>query len=354
MPLFNRIVVAAAGSGKTTTIVEHACADDAKRTAVITYTNNGRDEIVARTYRHFGCIPPHIRISTWYVFLLKHFVRPYQRCMHQERIGSIRFVEGRSAQYVPAANIDRHYFSKSGWIFSDKVSKFACEVIQRSGDRSLQRFSQIFSRLYIDESQDLSGYDLDLIEALLKTEIEILLVGDHRQATYSTNKSPKNKKFAGSKIVDKFKEWEKAGLCTVEYQNFSHRCIQPICDFADQFHPDAPSTESKNDTVTGHDGVFAVRISDVIAYIARFNPQVLRYSAASKNLPGKPINFGNSKGMTFERTLIFPHGKLKKFLKTGRLADAGKELSKIYVALTRARQSVALVVEDNFKPCLSA
>jgi DNA helicase-2/ATP-dependent DNA helicase PcrA len=51
--------------------------------------------------------------------------------------------------------------------------------------------------------------------------------------------------------------------------------------------------------------------------------------------------------MTFERTLIFPHGPLRKFLVSAKLADAGKEIPKLYVAVTRARQSVAFVVNDD-------
>jgi DNA helicase-2/ATP-dependent DNA helicase PcrA len=59
------------------------------------------------------------------------------------------------------------------------------------------------------------------------------------------------------------------------------------------------------------------------------------------------MNFGAVKGMTFDRTLIFPHGPLKKYLVSGDLKDAGKELAKLYVAVTRARQSTAFVVPDN-------
>jgi len=184
---------------------------------------------------------------------------------------------------------------------------------------------------------------------LMRSHVEIVLVGDHRQATYATNSASKNKKYRGAKIIDKFHEWEKAQLCAVEYRNYSHRCVQSICDFADQFHPDAPSTESKNTDITGHDGVFAVRKCDVSAYVEKFKPQTLRYSRATKDVVGSPLNFGAAKGMTFDRTIIYPHGPLKKFLTTGRLADAGKELDKIYVAITRARQSVAFVVEDNAK-----
>ena len=54
--------------------------------------------------------------------------------------------------------------------------------------------------------------------------------------------------------------------------------------------------------------------------------------------------------MTFDRTLIYPHEKLKKFLMTGKLEDAGAAIAKIYVAVTRARQSAAFIVEDGATP----
>jgi DNA helicase-2/ATP-dependent DNA helicase PcrA len=54
--------------------------------------------------------------------------------------------------------------------------------------------------------------------------------------------------------------------------------------------------------------------------------------------------------MTFERVLIYPHAKFQKFLKTGRMELDGQSKTKTYVAVTRARQSVAIVVPDNFAP----
>ncbi|NKB64753.1 MAG: AAA family ATPase [Gammaproteobacteria bacterium] len=349
MPLDNRIIVASAGSGKTTLIVDDACGLPEKRAAMITYTNNGRDEIEAKTYSRLAHVPPHVSIGTWFSFLLRHFVRPYQNCLYDLRVAGIHFVSGQSTQYIAADKIRHHYFSKPELIYSDKIAKFACEVVQKMNGAPIKRFEQIFERLFIDESQDLAGYDLDLVELLMRSQVQIILVGDHRQATYATNSASKNKKYRGAKIVDKFHEWEKADLCALEYHNYNHRCVQNICDFADQLHPAAPNTESKNTDVTGHDGVFAVRKSDVASYIEKFKPQTLRYNRKTKNVIGHPLNFGAAKGMTFDRTIIYPHGPLKKFLTTGKLADAGKELDKIYVAITRARQSVAFVVEDNAK-----
>ena len=210
----------------------------------------------------------------------------------------------------------------------------------------ITRLERIFQRLYIDESQDLAGYDLELIERLLNSNIAVHLMGDHRQATYSTNSAKKNSAYRGQNIVKKFQEWHDSDCATLSYQNHSHRCVQPICDAADALFPDVPQTQSLNGESTNHDGLFVIPASHVGAYIEAYQPQTLRFSRSTKNVPGNPLNFGEAKGMTFERTLIFPHGKLLKYLKSGDLSHAGESLPKIYVGFTRAKQSVAFVVPD--------
>ncbi len=345
----NTITIASAGSGKTTTVVRRACDDTNADAALVTYTLNGRDEIRGNAYSHYGHIPSNVTIYTWFTFLLRHFVRPFQRSIEAQRVSGLNFVTGRSARFVPESNSRRHYFTSNFNIHSDKISKFACRVIDLTDGAPIARIERIYRSLFIDECQDLAGYDLDLIEALLKSGVNVELVGDHRQATFSTHSANKNSQFSGAKIVEKFKEWETSNLCDVEFQNISRRCVQEICDFADQFYPDVPRTTSQNRTVTDHDGVFAVRKRDVKLYDGLYAPQPLRYDRRTKCDVGNPINFGASKGMTFDRTLIYPHGGLKKFLKSTKVGDAGKAIEKIYVAVTRARQSAAFVVDDDFE-----
>jgi DNA helicase II / ATP-dependent DNA helicase PcrA len=92
------------------------------------------------------------------------------------------------------------------------------------------------------------------------------MVGDHRQATYTTNDARKNKRYARAKIVGKFEEWQSLSLCAVEYRTESHRCVQSICDFADLLYPNFPKTRSLNEVKTGHDGSleFALAMSVTI------------------------------------------------------------------------------------------
>ncbi|WP_210319217.1 MULTISPECIES: hypothetical protein [Alphaproteobacteria] len=91
--------------------------------------------------------------------------------------------------------------------------------------------------------------------------------------------------------------------------------------------------------------MFLVKSADVDAYMHQFAPQALRYSAATNcELPGV-MNFGESKGLTFDRVMIYPHGLAKKWLKTGDLTHVAKSVAKMYVASTRARYSVAFVYD---------
>ncbi|MEM1389628.1 MAG: hypothetical protein AAGG45_01000 [Pseudomonadota bacterium] len=108
---------------------------------------------------------------------------------------------------------------------------------------------------------------------------------------------------------------------------------------------------SLNQNETGHDGVFLVRERDVETYKNTYSPQALRYSRKTKVDERLIYNFGEAKGMTFSRVIIYPPGTLKKFIKTGKFSDAGKDLAKLYVGITRARQSVAIVMPNSTTTC---
>lgn len=342
----NRVIMATAGSEKTSTIVKHATAS-ACCSALITYTNNASAELHAKTLSTVGYVPEHIEVNTWFSFLLRHLVRPYQLHLHDTHIGKLLFVQGWSRRYVRESDTDQYYFGRPGEILSDKIAQFAVKLIEDTGGKPIDRLERIFSRIYVDESQDLAGYDLDIVEYLLDSSISVTLMGDHRQATYSTNNARKNSAYRGVKIVKKYEEWNRSGRANLEYQNESWRCVQPICDFADALFPDFPRTTSLNRVTTGHDGVYAIGRGDLPGYLAEYGPTCLRYNRRYRDVEGMALNFGEAKGMTFERTVIYPHNKLMKFLRTGNLEDAGAAIAKIYVGVTRARQSVAFVVPDS-------
>ncbi|MCY4019340.1 MAG: AAA family ATPase [Chloroflexi bacterium] len=337
----NDVIIAAAGSGKTSRIVKRASNSDVS-SLIVTYTLNNECEIRRKLYETNGVLPEHVTVMTWFRFLLSQWIRPYGNFVYPYRVANVNF-HGKPFRFARKTS-SSFYIDSDHRVYRDRTAALALKCNCTSGQRVLKRLAQIFDHIYIDEVQDLRGYDLDLLEALLDSDIGVTLVGDNRQATFFTNRSMKYAKYLGYRIVDKFAEWENAGRCETEHLSHSFRCNQMICDFADLIFPDASNTEARNDSNTGHDGVFIVNPQDVTSYIQCFRPQVLRYDRSEPCQGHRALNYGDSKGLTFPRVLVFPFRKLTAALKSGNfnsLADI--TAAKTYVAVTRAQHSVAFV-----------
>jgi DNA helicase-2/ATP-dependent DNA helicase PcrA len=349
MQCINEIIVAAAGGGKTTKIVTRALHALEEKSAIITYTQNNVTEITNKLYQLNGAVPPHVEVWSWYAFLLRELARPYQGAMINGRINGIQWVDGRSDRFAKQTDVDRFYFGADKRVYSDKLSRFICECNKASNEEIIKRLEQRFARIYVDEIQDIAGYDIDLIEMMLRSAVKLTLVGDHRQSTFRTNNSARNSGFAGPAIKKKFDEWEKAKLCAVNYERETHRCHQAIANLADSLFPLEPSTISRNSVITGHDGTFCISTQQIPTYIATYRPQILRLDARTDCEGHSAINFGESKGMTFDRVLIFPHQLGTRWLASGESEHVAGSAAKLYVGITRARHSVAFVFDGELK-----
>lgn len=230
----NRVVIASAGSGKTTFLVHEALLRPDKNIAILTYTNNNIDEIKKKFYKKHGGIPNRVDVVTWFSFLLRECARPYQPLVYsRQRLEKICFHQGRSALCVKHSDTERYYFSVSGEIYSDKIAQFIIDSETNSKGLVTKRLSEIYDAIFIDEFQDLAGWDLDLLEIFLKAGIRMVIVGDPRQCTYATNNAAKNRQYRGLGVLNLVHKLETSNLCSLENLAVSHRCNQEICDFAD-------------------------------------------------------------------------------------------------------------------------
>ena len=177
----------------------------------------------------------------------------------------------------------------------------------------------------------------------------MILVGDPRQVTYSTNNSPKNSQYRKSKIIYFFQDKKININRDEESLLVNYRCNQPICNLSNKLFPDFIQTSSGNNQITGHDGIFLVKKQDVNIYLKKYQPFQLR-DKNSKNSPinkdYEVMNFGESKGLSFDRVLIYPTQPFLKWLKDNKSNLAETSRSKLYVAITRARYSVGIVIDD--------
>ncbi|MBW6488630.1 hypothetical protein [Sulfurimonas sp.] len=125
--------------------------------------------------------------------------------------------------------------------------------------------------------------------------------------------------------------------------NCSYRNNEFICQFSSTLFPNysVPSS-SQNDEVE-HKGIFFIKESDIDIYLAQYQPLQLVWNRGTKvNTSFSVMNFGESKGLGFDRVLIYPTKPILDFVLKNKNLD-GTSRAKFYVAITRARYSVAFV-----------
>ena len=382
----NKLIISAAGSGKTTYLVNKALEfDKTEQILITTYTIENEEEIRKIILKKRKAIPSNITIQGWFSFTLQHGVKPYQGSMNdilfENDIKGLLLSEGNSSikkniQGKPIIYNGRplswgekdfkpFYFTKNWKIYSDKISKFIIGCNQKVKGEIISRISRIYSYIFIDEVQDLAGYDLEIIKLLLKSNVETILVGDPRQVTYLTNHYRKYPKYKDGKIKE-FLQNECKSLIdknTIDETILkkSHRNNQAICDYSSKLYPEFEKSEPCDceicrSSVTEHEGVFLVTPEDVDEYMKKYNPIQLIWNKLTEVEPNYPVlTFGKSKGKTYERVIIYPTQNIKKWIEDNTFdftkTEEGKKKKikdakeKFYVALTRAKYSVAIVYE---------
>jgi hypothetical protein len=342
-----RVTLAVAGSRKTQGLVEYCAGLPlARRVLALTYTQKNQQELHGRLAQYAG---DHLNIEVlgWFTFLLRHFAKPFLPFMFPgERVRGFNF-EGLPFRMAKGK---ARFLDKGGAAYRSELGRLAFELITASNGALIRRLEGIYDEILIDEVQDLSAYDWDILDAMLDSSIEMWMVGDTRQAVLATNgRSSKNKKYSYADAINWFRSREKRSLVVINESTLTWRCHPQIAAFSDLiFDPSwaFPGTVSKNDTVTGHDGVFLIRGAHVPDYVSAYRPQGLRHSAASaKNLSLDFMNFKVAKGATFARVLIAPTSPITDFIRSG-VSMQPLAASSFYVAVTRAEQSVAIVLDD--------
>jgi DNA helicase-2/ATP-dependent DNA helicase PcrA len=353
----NKLIISAAGSGKTTTIVNRALEINDGQVLITTYTEANELEIKNKFIKLLGCIPKNVTVKTWFSLLIQHGVKPYQSYLYEKTVKGLILVNQRSGLkgrfkgfpiYFGEENeLERHYFSKDGKIYSDKLSKFVFKINKKCEGLVVNRLIKIYPNIFIDESQDLAGYDLSLVKLLAKSSANLLLVCDPRQVTYLTHNEKKYEKYKNG-LLKKFIEDECSKLnffIDEDSLSVSYRCNEFICSYSNQLYPEIKPCKSAQKEETGHDGIFLVRIEDCEKYLQKFNPVQLRWDAKTKGVNGdyEVFNFGLSKGLTFDRVLIYPTVDMLKWMKNKEEKISDQARAKFYVGLTRAKYSVGIV-----------
>ena len=356
----NKLMIAAAGAGKTTYIINEAVKLENKKILITTFTEANEQEIKNKIIKIKGYIPSNITIQSWFSFLIKHGIKPYQSVMFECKINGVCMVNRKSgfkyntkgkSIYYSDNEID-NFFNGNFRIYSDKISKLAYLVNKKSNGAIVNRLTKIFDNIYIDEIQDMAGYDLEFIKLILQSNINVCMVGDIRQTVYSTHWESKNKQYKYSKLLNYFKKECENIVLEIDDSTlkWSYRNCKEICYFSNKLYKEYSEVISLNYDKVEHKGLFYIKEEDIERYLSKYKPvQLIHDSKTKVNKNYLTYNFGGSKGLTFDRVLIHPTKDMLKWFKTydDQLSDPTK--AKLYVALTRAKYSVAIVDKYNIK-----
>ena len=198
----NYLTLAVAGSRKTQGIVEHcASLPHDRRALVVTYTQNNQAELLDRLSTYAG---DHsgVKVMGWFTFLLRDFVRPFIPFKFPDkRVKGFNF-EGRPYRMAKA---DKRFMDSNDAVYACELGRLAHELVEESKGALIHRLECIYDEILIDEVQDLSSHDWEIIDVLLNSSLHIRMVGDIRQSVLATNpRSIKNKKYNWESISKEY------------------------------------------------------------------------------------------------------------------------------------------------------
>ncbi|KOP68400.1 DNA/RNA helicase [Bacillus sp. FJAT-18019] len=351
-PSNNRIIKAAAGTGKTALLIGEAVKNyqDGK-VLYLTYTNANLTSMKYDLMDSVGIIPKNIKCKTWTEFLLNECAKPYRKVMGGPEIEGVNFCtlgEIPRLKGITATNW-RYYYDSQGRLYYERLAQFCYMILEASGGVIVDRIQNIYTTILIDEIQDMGGYDLKIIEAIYRSSLRLVIVGDHRQATYTTNSGPFLSRYRGVNIFNFFTEVLQHD--ELESLDMCHRCPQIVCDLANTLYSDLNMQSIKK--VSDEDaGTYLVNMDNVTVFIERYNPKVLYYNISSLNqfitkFDGKikfeSITFGKSKGLSFDNVLILPTKEMENHVIKGSHKMSDTLIAQFYVAITRSKNNVAIL-----------
>lgn len=337
-----RVVFAVAGAGKTTHIINQL--EENTKALIVTYTNNNLANLKKKIRIKFGYLPENIKVISYFSFVYSFCYRPFLALK----------LKTTGIYYEPNPNRrlrktdEGYYVSPSRRLYSNRIALLVQEQELVAEVRS--RLEKYYDYFVVDEVQDLSGNDFNLLTEIVKANVNVLLVGDFFQFTYATS-SDGNVRVNLHNNFDNYKaEFTNCGLeVDEETLTKSWRCSPATCDFVTQkMQINIDSHNSQETSIT------ELSDDDEINSIASDNSIVkLFYQNASKyELFSR--NWGECKGEDdyIDVCVVLNPNTYTKFQGNTLDSLAPTTKNKLYVAITRARGNVYIVEQsklDDYK-----
>ncbi|HEX5673235.1 MAG TPA: hypothetical protein VFX75_03430, partial [Nitrososphaeraceae archaeon] len=238
-----RLILAVAGSGKTTHILNQL--DEENRHLIVTYTRENIRNLKNGIERKFNYFPENIKLYSFFEFLYSFCYKPFRARLDDPN--GICWDAATFATLKIPLNNKAHFFTRDGRIYHNRLSKYLFYHSLES--RINQRIDKYFDQFHIDEIQDFGGYDFDFLMSFSKLNTHLNWVGDFYQHTYDTSRDANKNKSLHSTLKGYLKRFSDVGI-EIDQKTLlkSWRCSKSLTDFISKNLEINIETHKKEDT----------------------------------------------------------------------------------------------------------
>jgi len=336
-----RLILAVAGSGKTSHIVDRLDLD--KRTLVLAYTDNTFANLRQKISNRFGYLPENITLQTYFTFLNSFCYRPYLLTAMNSK--GITFTHPTVHSSRTPLTSNARYLDSGRRVYHNRMARLL--EVKGCIPEVLQRLRRYYDAVYVDEAQDFGGHDFNLLLILCGAAVEILLAGDFYQHTYSTSADASvNKNLYAD--LGMYKARIRAAGIHVDTALLvkSRRCSIDVCKFIrDHIGIEIESVAGRSSDVTVvNSQAEAERLHACRRTVKLFYERHYLYDCLSEN-------WGGSKGVDhFQDVCVVLNKTTWEAYQMGAFRNLSPlTRNKLYVACSRAHGNLHLAPEKFFK-----
>jgi len=221
-----KIILAVAGSGKTSLIIDNLNLE--KRFLLVTYTISNTRNLRSGIIEKFGYFPDNIQLYSYFPFLYGFCFKPF--LSYKLKVKGIFWDFPPEHTFKKRRDDLSFYLTEGRRLYHNRIAKLLQEL--NVLDDINERLEKYYDCLFIDEIQDFAGHDFDLLKSLVKAKLEIQLVGDFHQHTFDTSRDGTTNNDLHNNYEEYIKSFEQMGVRPdTKHLNKSWRCTPTICNF---------------------------------------------------------------------------------------------------------------------------
>lgn len=367
-----RVILAVAGAGKTHYLCHNL--NPNKKNLILAFTHSNIFNIKRELINAYKGIPELTTIMTFDSFVYRYMICPYEptilRYFHKSDFKTHNVtlksppvkVKKISGKYIPnplykRKNQFEHYVNKNGQYYCATMSELLLYVKEGKNPilkRITENINKFYDQIMIDEFQDFRNYDFEIVQYLIQSTDNIVLVGDYYQHSVSAVNNSGKPFDKTCKTYSDFKNLLSNLNVSVDDTTLikSRRCSKNICNYVkDKLKIDiyAYDDRLKGQVIIVEDNVDEILSNNQIVKLIYEKSKIYTFNA---------INWSYSKGDTLDDVCLILTKTLDSLVNDDFDLNKISEImrNKLYVAMTRTRGNLYILqskifnqVSENYK-----